>query len=153
MDGHKRAWITFLSCPILAVNKMKLKQDKMTLTLDTLHFRLFQLGRTDNINPVSSSSIAWVHAMEDPTLPHDSKVTALRTAVSQLSKVRIQTTAGFGCDRHMLGLQMAAREMGVDVPRVFKDKVTVVINKPRMYRMFLEDIHFLQTNPWKVPAT
>ena len=61
--------------------------------------------------------------MEDPMTDRDAKIAALRTAISHLSKQRLKATAGLGCERHMLGLQMAAQEMGLNEPRIFSDKV------------------------------
>ena len=81
------------------------------------------MGRTDNINPFSMESIAFIKTMHDNNATTEQKVSSLRAAVNLQNHARLEATAGYGCDRHMLGLYCAAREMGRDIPEVFNDKV------------------------------
>ena len=50
----------------------------------------------------------------------------LRRAVSSQTSHRLEATIGRGCDRHLMGLMCAARELGMDLPRIFTDKVCQV---------------------------
>ena len=50
--------------------------------------RFFQLGRTENINPVSKDSKDFVLKMESPTATNEERVAALRRAIKyQVSAV------------------------------------------------------------------
>lgn len=61
--------------------------------------------------------------MDDRNASREDKMAGMKEAISYQSRLRLEATAGFGCDRHMLGLLCAAREMGRDIPEVFNDKV------------------------------
>ena len=50
------------------------------------YYRLFALGRTDNMNPLSDESIRWVLTMEDSAASREEKIKALRAAIGFLSK-------------------------------------------------------------------
>ena len=84
---------------------------------------LFLLGRTETIHPVSDDAVAWVRAMTDATAAHEDKVRLLRAAITYQNEFRLRATAGLGCDRHLLGLYCASRELGMDLPQMFMDKV------------------------------
>ena len=85
--------------------------------------RLFYLGRTETIHPVSEHSVAFVKAVDDPGIPRDEVKDLLRKAVEHQTQFKLQATSGHGCDRHLLGLYCAAREIGMDIPQIFRDKV------------------------------
>ena len=88
-----------------------------------LRGRLFGLGRTENINPVTKQSIQWVRAMTDESSDRQRRLRLLREAVDRQNLLRLEATVGLGCDRHLLGLACAANELGMDLPAVFADKV------------------------------
>ena len=87
------------------------------------YFRLFARGRTDTGYPTSSASRKWVESMDDSRCDNDQRKDLLRKAIKKLAEFRLQATAGYGCDRHLLGLQCAANELGIDIPAIFTDKV------------------------------
>jgi len=87
--------------------------------------RLFALGRTENVNPVTERSVRWVRAMVDESLDRQARVGLLRDAVDRQNRLRLDSTVGLGSERHLLGLARAATELGVDLPPVFTDKVVV----------------------------
>jgi carnitine O-palmitoyltransferase 1 len=95
---------------------------EFTKTYEPASHRLFALGRTDNINPVSEHSVRWVHAMQDTSCSRETRIRLLHEAIKYQNKVRLEATAGQGSDRHLLGLACAARELGMDLPAVFTDK-------------------------------
>lgn len=84
--------------------------------------RLYALGRTENIHPMSAESKAWVQSMLDPNATKQTREELLRKAVKVQTKARINSTIGRGCDRHLIGLYCASRELGMDVPAIFYDK-------------------------------
>ena len=61
--------------------------------------------------------------MQDPNAPAAQKIEQLHDAIAYQSRVRLEATAGYGSDRHLLGLVCAARELGMDIPPLFADKV------------------------------
>ncbi|ELU18942.1 hypothetical protein CAPTEDRAFT_226727 [Capitella teleta] len=91
-------------------------------TYEPATHRLFDQGRTDNINPVSKASIDFVHKMDDQNASRDDKISALKDAISYQSRCRLECTAGNGCERHLLGLRCAAKALGMDLPEIFTDK-------------------------------
>lgn len=85
---------------------------------------MFLLGRTDTVHPGSLTSQTWVKAMCDESVSRDRLVELLRQSVKLQTARRLQATVGQGCDRHLLALMCAARELGMDMPNIFKDKVS-----------------------------
>jgi len=61
--------------------------------------------------------------MDDPVASSDLKVRLLHDAIGYQSRVRLEATAGYGSDRHLLGLECSAREIGGATPDIFTDKV------------------------------
>ena len=92
-------------------------------TVLSFNFRMFLLGRTETVHPGSAYSVAWVKAMEDPSVSKHTKQELFRKAVKHQNRFRLDATGGYGCDRHLLGLLCASRELGMDLPRLFMDKV------------------------------
>ena len=85
--------------------------------------RLFGLGRTETSHTVSKHSVEFVKAFEDKSTPKEEIIRLFRAAIKHQSRFRLDATRGYGCDRHLLGLYCAAREMGMDVPQLYSDKV------------------------------
>ena len=85
--------------------------------------RLFLLGRTEAVHPVSEFSKKWVVAMDDEKADKKETKSLLKQAIKIQSASRLTATEGQGCDRHLLGLYCACRELGMDVPTIFTDKV------------------------------
>lgn len=108
---------------------VKLLTITITITEDSRKYqrkvcgRLFGLGRTENINPVTQQSVRWVLAMTDDSCDRQCRLRLLREAVDCQNQIRLEATVGLGCERHLLGLACAANELGMDVPAVFTDKV------------------------------
>ena len=92
-------------------------------TYETGHTRAFFHGRTDTVRTLSTQSVAWVHAMEDPKLSAAEKLAALKTACDAHSEQVQRVLTGQGIDRHLLGLYIAAHLRGSDpFPALFTDK-------------------------------
>ncbi|ELU12917.1 hypothetical protein CAPTEDRAFT_173961, partial [Capitella teleta] len=84
--------------------------------------RLFLMGRTETVHPSSHYMLAWIKAMDDPMFNIETRARMLKDAVQQQTKSRLEATIGSGCDRHLLALLCASREMGMDLPKIFMDK-------------------------------
>lgn len=53
----------------------------------------------------------------------EEKKTLLKKAIMHQTQFRLEATIGKGCDRHLLGLLCASRELGMDLPKIFRDDV------------------------------
>jgi len=96
---------------------------KFVATYETGHTRAFFHGRTDTVRSLSNESVAWVHAMEDPALPAEQKMAALKAACAAHSEQVQRVLTGQGIDRHLLGLYIAAHLKGCEpMPPLFSDK-------------------------------
>lgn len=95
---------------------------RLAKTYEPASTRLFLLGRTENINPVTNLSVEFVQKMDDATVGVKEKKQALVKAIDLQKKKNIESTLGYGSDRHMLGLLLAARELGRDTPLVFRNE-------------------------------
>ncbi|KAK5646739.1 hypothetical protein RI129_005203 [Pyrocoelia pectoralis] len=84
--------------------------------------RKFVGGRTETIRSCSIGSLAFAEAMLDCCKSDAEKVEALRTAIDEHKRYTIMALEGQGVDRHLLGLRLAAKDMGIDVPCIFLDE-------------------------------
>jgi carnitine O-acetyltransferase len=78
-------------------------------------------GRTETIRSCSNESIAFAKAMLDDSKSDNDKVAALKEAVNAHKKYSVEAVNGFGVDRHLLGLKLAAIENQLPVPDLYKD--------------------------------
>lgn len=89
--------------------------------------RLFLLGRTETVHPASKHSVSWVKVMDDDLVDVKVKKQLLHDAVKHQSKYRLTATIGDGCDRHLVALLFASRELGMDLPKIFAEKVAQLL--------------------------
>ncbi|KAI8055789.1 acyltransferase ChoActase/COT/CPT [Syncephalis plumigaleata] len=89
-------------------------------TYESAQTRKFKHGRTETCRTVSSDSVAFVKAMEDPALPTDKKAAALRQAVTSHVKYMSDAVEGRGVDRHLFGLRMLLKS-NEEKPEIFTD--------------------------------
>ena len=86
--------------------------------------RMYRQGRTETIRSTSNQSRAFVMAMDDASTPAANKAELLRAAFAEHNKRVKEASAGHGVDRHMLGLQLIAKELEVtDLPAIFSEPV------------------------------
>lgn len=89
-------------------------------TYESGQTRKFQLGRTETCRSVSSESIAFVKAFEDPNASTEEKITKLRAALKAQGQYMAAAVNGRGVDRHIFGLKNSLRE-GEEKPALFTD--------------------------------
>ena len=65
--------------------------------------------------------------MDDPSVKNKDRIQYIRDAAKYQTQFRLDATVGEGCDRHLLGLYCASREMGMDIPAIFRDKVRALV--------------------------
>ncbi|XP_032274200.1 carnitine O-acetyltransferase isoform X3 [Phoca vitulina] len=90
-------------------------------TYESASLRMFHLGRTDTIRSASVDSLAFVKAMDDPSVSEHQKVELLRKAVQAHRAYADQAIRGEAFDRHLLGLKLQAIEDLVSMPDIFMD--------------------------------
>lgn len=91
--------------------------------------RLFLLGRTETIHPVSNDSEKFVKAMNNLNSNNEDRIKHLKAAIKYQGQFRLNATMGNGCDRHLFALYCASRELGMDIPLIFQDNVIFFIHE------------------------
>ncbi|KAH8911358.1 acyltransferase ChoActase/COT/CPT [Coniochaeta sp. PMI_546] len=89
-------------------------------TYESAATRRFQLGRTETCRSVSSASVAWCNAMNDPSADDKTRVDLLRKAIDSHVEYITAASDGKGVDRHLFGLKKLL-EPGQEVPALYKD--------------------------------
>ncbi|KAF4520958.1 hypothetical protein B566_EDAN011594 [Ephemera danica] len=79
---------------------------------ESASLRGFKHGRTEAIRSCSEQTIHFCRTILDESASPEAKVTALRNAVNTHKELVLQAVSGQGVDRHLLGLRMAAAELG-----------------------------------------
>ncbi|KAI8923844.1 Choline/Carnitine o-acyltransferase-domain-containing protein [Entophlyctis helioformis] len=75
-------------------------------TYESAQTRKYGYGRTETCRTVSTETVAWVKAMEDPTLSLKTKGELGRQAVASQTSYMAAAVDGRGVDRHLLGLRL-----------------------------------------------
>ncbi len=88
-------------------------------TYESASTRSCRLGRTETIRVASPQSKAFVDAMLEEGRSDGERRELLRAAFAEHSIRARDASAGYGSDRHLLGLALMARELGVAAPRLF----------------------------------
>lgn len=91
-------------------------------TYESASTRSCRLGRTETIRVASPQSKALVAAFDDPARTVDEKQELAQAAFAEHSVRGRDASAGYGVDRHLLGLALIAKETGIadaDLPRLF----------------------------------
>ncbi|XP_018008579.1 carnitine O-acetyltransferase [Hyalella azteca] len=83
--------------------------------------RMFAGGRTETIRSCSEESAAFCAAALDASAAPRHQRRLLLQAVAAHNAYAKQAVKGEGVDRHLLGLKLAAIELGMDVPAIFMD--------------------------------
>jgi len=122
----KSLWKTFKISPDAAV-QMSLQCAYYSLhgtigaTYESVSTRHHSRGRTETGRVVSQASTAFVKAMMDKRTPLDIKRDLYLEASKSHVRYAKEAAQGFGCDRHLLGLRLLARDAGKDLHPFFKE--------------------------------
>jgi len=91
-------------------------------TYETGHTRAFYHGRTETIRTCSSESVTFCRTMQDSSKSAEDRFEALKNAISAHGDYATRALSGTACDRHLLGLQIAAYLSGTSPrPAIFTD--------------------------------
>ncbi|KAJ1927133.1 Carnitine O-acetyltransferase mitochondrial [Tieghemiomyces parasiticus] len=92
-------------------------------TYESVQTRKFARGRTEVCRSVSVESVAFVRAMDDPTITDPvTKWKLAQEAIRAHSQYMKEAAEGQGIDRHLLGLKLCLRPHE-PVPAMFQDPV------------------------------
>ncbi|XP_078589887.1 carnitine O-palmitoyltransferase 1, muscle isoform-like [Branchiostoma floridae x Branchiostoma japonicum] len=91
-------------------------------TYESATTRMFALGRTETIRSVSDHSVKWVKSMDREDVSPGDKVSLLKKAIQYQTDYKVAAVNGRGVDRHLLGLYLAAQDMGYPLPQFFNTK-------------------------------
>ncbi|CAG0892833.1 unnamed protein product [Cyprideis torosa] len=96
---------------------------KAPSTYESATVRRFYRGRTETCRSSSAEILTFAQAMVDPQESDARRYTLLCDAAHAHRRYMQRCEAGMGCDRHLLGLKMIAKEMGIDPDElpIFKD--------------------------------
>ncbi|KAJ2800401.1 Carnitine O-acetyltransferase mitochondrial [Coemansia helicoidea] len=89
-------------------------------TYEAAATRKFLHGRTETCRSVSTESLAFCRAFEDPHASPAAKTAALQAAVKAHGAYAKACAEGRGVDRHLLGLRLLLRP-GEEKPAIFQD--------------------------------
>lgn len=74
-------------------------------TYESAQTRKFQRGRTETARTVTTDSVAFVKAMEDPHVSNEDKIQLFRKAIKTQGAYMADCVNGHGVDRHLFGLK------------------------------------------------
>nr|KAJ3419227.1 Carnitine O-acetyltransferase mitochondrial [Polyrhizophydium stewartii] len=89
-------------------------------TYESAQTKKYRYGRTETCRSVSVESVAWVKAMEDPTVPIKAKGELGRKAIASQTSYMAAAVDGRGVDRHLLGLRLLIKP-DEPKPSIFAD--------------------------------
>ena len=93
---------------------------KSRATYESAQTKKYAYGRTETCRSLSSESVAWVKAMQDPTLSIKTKGELGRKAIASQSSYMASCVEGRGVDRHFLGLRLLIQP-NEQKPAIFTD--------------------------------
>ncbi|KAI8978463.1 acyltransferase ChoActase/COT/CPT [Pilobolus umbonatus] len=89
-------------------------------TYESAQTRKFQRGRTETARTVTTESVAFVKAMEDPHTSNETKIAAFRQALKAQGEYMADAVNGHGVDRHFFGLKNSLKS-NEEKPALFTD--------------------------------
>ncbi|KAI8824167.1 acyltransferase ChoActase/COT/CPT [Fimicolochytrium jonesii] len=89
-------------------------------TYESAQTRKFAFGRTETCRSTSTESVAWVKAMQDPSVPAARKYELAQAALNAHTRYMNDAVENKGVDRLLLGLKLSLRP-DEPVPAIFKD--------------------------------
>lgn len=90
-------------------------------TYETATTRRFYHARTETMRSCTNEALEWSKAMCDKKTSVQTKYNLYIKAANKHNKLMSEAQENQGCDRHLLGLYILAREQGIDMPQIFTD--------------------------------
>lgn len=89
---------------------------KFAPTYESCSTRKYAYGRTETGRTLSMDAVNFVLSMEDPSVPENKRHELLSIACKSHINYIKEASEGYGCDRHILGLKLIAKEQGIEHP-------------------------------------
>jgi len=87
---------------------------KFALTYESSMTRLYLMGRTETVRPLTMEASDFVRSMSDSTKTNAERIALLRTACNVHQKSYRDAMTGQGFDRHLFGLFVLCKGLGYD---------------------------------------
>ncbi|XP_060710055.1 choline O-acetyltransferase isoform X1 [Hemiscyllium ocellatum] len=103
---------------------------RLVPTYESASTRRFQEGRVDNIRSATKEAFDFVKAMIDggPSISDSKKMELLWEAINAQTNYTILAITGMAIDNHLLGLREMAKELQMDLPKLFTDETYLISN-------------------------
>ncbi|XP_069741551.1 choline O-acetyltransferase [Narcine bancroftii] len=97
---------------------------RLVHTYESASVRCFQEGRVDTIRSATKETLDFARAMIDgrTSISDSKKMELLWTAINAQVDYTVRCITGMAIDNHLLGLQEMAKELQMDLPKLFTDK-------------------------------
>eukprot|EP00659_Diplonema_papillatum_P020706 gene20706-31908_t len=92
---------------------------RVPATYETASLRKFLHGRTETLRVTSKELVEFLEAFDRAAVPAVRKAALFRKACGVHRSRMTKCMNGSGFDRHLLGLRMAAAELGLPTPKLF----------------------------------
>lgn len=89
-------------------------------TYETATTRAFYNGRTETVRSCTIETVNWCREMIK-TSSRRKRLELLKKACEKHDKLMSEARNGFGCDRHLLGLMLMTKELGLELHDIFTD--------------------------------
>ncbi|XP_059155406.1 peroxisomal carnitine O-octanoyltransferase-like [Physella acuta] len=94
---------------------------RLAPTYETAPIKQFYHGRTETMRTCTSEVKQWCEAMLDPSAKPQDKLKTFLTALKKHVNDFNEACELKGCDRHLLGLYLVAKEENLPVPMIYQD--------------------------------
>uniref|UniRef100_UPI00398EFD54 choline O-acetyltransferase n=1 Tax=Pristiophorus japonicus TaxID=55135 RepID=UPI00398EFD54 len=103
---------------------------RLVPTYESASTRRFQEGRVDNIRSATKEAFDFVKAMIDggTSISNPQKMELLWAAIDAQTNYTVLAITGMAIDNHLLGLREMAKELQMDLPKLFTDKTYLMSN-------------------------
>ncbi|XP_067876411.1 choline O-acetyltransferase [Heterodontus francisci] len=103
---------------------------RLVPTYESASTRRFQEGRVDNIRSATKEAFNFVKAMIDgeTSISDSKKMELLWAAIDAQTNYTILAITGMAVDNHLLGLREMAKELKIELPKLFTDKTYLMSN-------------------------
>ncbi|XP_078055644.1 choline O-acetyltransferase [Mustelus asterias] len=103
---------------------------RLVPTYESASTRRFHEGRVDNIRSATKEALDFVKAMIDGgvSVSDSKKMELLWAAIDAQTNYTILAITGMAIDNHLLGLREMAKELQMDLPKLFTDKTYLMSN-------------------------
>lgn len=91
-------------------------------TYETASTRAYYHGRTETMRTCTPEVHEWLKLMINTNFDKNEKLKLFKVAAKNHEKLIGEASNNQGCDRHLLGLKLIAREMGINELELFNDE-------------------------------